>query len=123
MKEEILPILKGVYYIATCEGDQPHVRPFDGAVILDDVLYIGTNDNKEVYQQILKNPKVEIFAMGEDGMLRFVAEAHVPENVDAKEVHEAMGKDSSREHIAVLRLDSAAGTLTQVDGTKKEVKW
>ena len=32
---EIANALAGVYYLATTEGDQPHVRPFDGAVVVD----------------------------------------------------------------------------------------
>ena len=31
----IVDALSGVYYLATTENDQPHVRPFDGAAIVD----------------------------------------------------------------------------------------
>ena len=50
--ESILPLLEGVYYLATVEGDQPRVRPFDNATIKDGKLYIGTTSDKAVYKQI-----------------------------------------------------------------------
>ena len=59
--EQVLPFLEGMFYIATTEGDQPHLRIFDAAGILDGHLYIGTKSNKQVYAQIEKNPKVEIY--------------------------------------------------------------
>ena len=37
--EKIQNALQGVFYLATTDGDQPHVRPFDGAVVIDDKLY------------------------------------------------------------------------------------
>ena len=55
--EQVLPFLEGMFYIATTDGNQPHLRIFDAAGILDGHLYIGTKSNKQVYAQIEKNPK------------------------------------------------------------------
>ena len=49
---EIANALAGVYYLATTEGDQPHVRPFDGAVVVDNKLYIGAGKKKAVFEQM-----------------------------------------------------------------------
>ena len=39
--EEVWKFLKdsGVYYLATCDGDQPRVRPFGVSEIIDGRLY------------------------------------------------------------------------------------
>ena len=114
---KIAEALSGVFYIATTDGDQPHVRPFDGAVEFTGNVYIGTNREKDVYKQILKNPKVEIFSM-ESGVIRFTAEAYPVED-DAKnqEIYESLGKDYS-DGCAVLVLKNMRGTITDSMGTK-----
>jgi uncharacterized pyridoxamine 5'-phosphate oxidase family protein len=51
------------FYAGTVEGDQPHVRAFCAICIYDNKLYIGTNNTKQVWKQILKNPKIEIYSL------------------------------------------------------------
>jgi uncharacterized pyridoxamine 5'-phosphate oxidase family protein len=116
--ESILPLLEGVYYLATVEGDQPRVRPFDNATIKDGKLYIGTTSDKAVYKQILDNPKVEIFAMGARGTIRISAEAYPVEDPELnREVYEDMGKDSDAENIAALELRNVKGYIKTPTGT------
>ena len=50
----------GTYFLATVDGDQPHVRPFGTAEIFEGKLYIQTGKIKNVYKQIIANPKAEI---------------------------------------------------------------
>ena len=90
---EVLDALSGVFYLATTDEDQPHVRPFDKAAEIEGKIYIGTAKHKRVFAQISENPKVEIYAQNEFGATRFVAEA-VPEIDEkiAKEAFEKMGK-------------------------------
>ena len=57
----------GVFYLATVEGDQPRVRPFGAVAEFDGKLYIITSNKKDVYNQIAKNPKVEVSAMNDKG--------------------------------------------------------
>ncbi len=71
--EKVLEFLKqaGVYYIATVDGDQPHVRPFGTVNLFDGKLYIQTGKSKDVAKQIAANGKVEISAMvGQDAWIR-----------------------------------------------------
>lgn len=56
-----------VFYVATIDGDQPRVRPFSSVTDIDGKLYICTNNTKKVFDQMMKNPKVEICGMGADG--------------------------------------------------------
>jgi uncharacterized pyridoxamine 5'-phosphate oxidase family protein len=58
------------FYIATMDGDQPRVRPFGAAVEIDGKTYIAMNNTKKVFQQLLKNPKVEISGMISDKWFR-----------------------------------------------------
>ena len=114
---DITDALVGVYYLATTENDQPHVRPFDGAAIVDGKFYIATTNKKKVYDQILKNPKVEIFSM-ESGMIRFTAEAYAVEDETlSKEVYDALGKDFCDGAVAI-ELKNLNGTLTDKMGEK-----
>ena len=63
----------GTFYIATMDGDQPRVRPFGAVAELDGKLYIQTSNQKPVFQQIMKNPKVEISGMAGGKWIRFTA--------------------------------------------------
>ena len=62
--QRVLDFLKkaGVYFLATVDGDQPEVRPFGTAEIIDGKLYIQTGHVKPVARQIAANPKVAICA-------------------------------------------------------------
>ncbi len=70
--QEVWKFLKecGTYYLATMDGEQPRVRPFGTAEIFEGKLYIQTGNKKEVYQQIMKNPYVEICACNGGKWLR-----------------------------------------------------
>lgn len=66
--EEVLNFLKDTtYFLATDDDGQPRVRPFGTIHIFENKLYIQSGKKKEVYRQILKNPRVEISAFKEDG--------------------------------------------------------
>ena len=63
--EEVQNYLKecGTFFIATVDGDQPHVRAFGVSEIIDGRLYIMTGKVKDVYKQMTKNGKFEICAL------------------------------------------------------------
>lgn len=81
--EKALKFLRdcGVFYLATVEADpaggapSPRVRPFGAACAFEGRLYITTNNQKKVYAQLLKNPRVEISGMADNRWLRLSAEA------------------------------------------------
>ena len=50
----------GTFYLATDDNGQPRVRPFGAVAEFKGKLYITTNNQKDVYHQMLKNPKVEM---------------------------------------------------------------
>jgi uncharacterized pyridoxamine 5'-phosphate oxidase family protein len=74
------------FYLATMDGDQPRVRPFGAVAVFEDKLYIMTGHVKNVFDQMVKNPKVEISGMGKDGSwLRLTAEAERDDRTEAKQ--------------------------------------
>ncbi len=66
---EVLAYLKecGAFFLATCEGDQPRVRPFGAVEIINDRLYIMTGKVKDVFKQMNANAKIEICGMKANG--------------------------------------------------------
>jgi len=67
--KEVQAYLKecGAFFIATTDGDQPHVRAFGVSEIINGRLYIMTGKVKEVYKQMAANGKFEICAMKKSG--------------------------------------------------------
>lgn len=50
----------GTFYLATAEGDQPHVRPFGAVCEFEEKLYIVTNNKKDVYNQMKLNNRFPV---------------------------------------------------------------
>ena len=57
----------GVFFLATTDGDQPKVRPLGAHLEMDGKVIFGVGDFKEVYRQLVANPKVEIAACKPNG--------------------------------------------------------
>ena len=53
--------------MATVDGDQPKLRPLGAHLEMDDKVIFGVGDFKNVYRQMVANPKVEIAACKPDG--------------------------------------------------------
>ena len=87
--KEILEYLKncGTFYVATCDGDQPRVRPFGAVCEFEGRLYIITNNKKDVYKQLKADPKVEISGMNNGTWIRLSGEL---EEDDRREARVAM---------------------------------
>jgi uncharacterized pyridoxamine 5'-phosphate oxidase family protein len=85
--EEVCQFLKdcGLYYLATCEGDQPRVRPFGTAHIFEGKLYIQTGRSKKVAQQMMENGKVEICAFKAGTWVRLAATAVADDRLEPQE--------------------------------------
>ena len=74
----------GTYYLATTDGDQPHVRPFGTANIFEGKLYIQTGLVKPVAKQLLANPKAEICAMTGGKWIRIEGKLVLDERTEAQ---------------------------------------
>ena len=84
--EKVYQFLKdaGVYYLATCEGDQPRLLPFCTVNIFEGKLYIQSGKIKPVAKQIAADPKVEICAFKDGKWLRLAGILAEDDRVEAK---------------------------------------
>lgn len=74
--EQVLAFLKaaGVYYLATSDGGQPHVRPIGFVMDWEGKLAFCTGNKKDMCRQLAANPKVEICAFHDNKALRLCGE-------------------------------------------------
>ena len=65
---EILEFLRkaGVFYLATNDGNQPHVRPLGFVMEHEGKLAFCTSNEKSMYRQMAANPNVEICCINAD---------------------------------------------------------
>ncbi len=66
----------GVFFLASVDGDQPKLRPLGAHFEMDGKVLFGIGDFKEVFKQLVSNPKTEIVACKPDGhWLRYTGKA------------------------------------------------
>ena len=74
-----------VFHLATVDGDKARVRPFGFTMKRNNALYMCTNKTKDVFKQLVKNPDIEISAMGADQTwLRIRGKVAVDDSREAK---------------------------------------
>ena len=88
----------GTFYLATEENGQPHVRPFGAVCEFEGRLYIVTNNQKKVYQQMKKNGKVEICGMYKGTWIRVEGEV----------------KEDARREARVAMMENNAASLSSM---------
>ena len=131
--EEVLEFLQkaDVFYLATAEGDQPRVRPMGFVMKYKGKLYFSTNNTKEMYKQMLANPKVEICAMHSgDQILRLhgkiVYDAEYETKVKALEESELLARiykaDDGRFTLFYLESGKAVISTYRDPNSAKEYK-
>lgn len=130
--EKILQFLNdaGTFYLATAdENGQPHVRPFGAAAIIDGKLCICTNNQKAVYQQMKKNPKIEISGMAGGKWIRLCAEVREDERRESKaamlEAHPELGNMYSLDDgiFAVIALTTGVAQICSFTDAPEEIKF
>lgn len=72
------------FYLATMDGDQARVRPFGAVAEIEGKIYLCTGNPKDVYKQMMANPKVEISAMVGERWIRLTGEVARDERPEAK---------------------------------------
>ncbi len=73
------------YFLATVEGNQPHVRPFGTIHLFEGRLYIQTGKSKSVSHQLAQNPQLEICAFDGTYWLRLQATAIEDDRTSARQ--------------------------------------
>ena len=118
--QEVQAYLKecGAFFIATADGDQPHVRPFGVSEIIDGRLYIMTGKVKDVYKQMAANGKFEICALKKSGSewMRLVKEEFLNRNESLKSMYKA-----DDENMAVLYITNATARFCSFSAPERKV--
>jgi uncharacterized pyridoxamine 5'-phosphate oxidase family protein len=121
----IVDVLKqaGVFYIGTMEDDQPRVRPFGAVIEYEGKIYFCTGNRKDVFNQLMRNPKTEICGSLPDGRWVRVAGTLARDDNDAVRAAmlEAVPMLKKMYSVGdglfeVLRLDNAVATLYSMRG-------
>ena len=128
--KEVLEFLQNakIFYIATVDGDQPHVRPFGFVMECGGKIAFCTSNKKPVYKQLVANPKVEISCTDEKfntlritGTVKF---ATTPETQKkALEVMPSLSKMYSvgDGKFEIFYLDSGKAVCSTMTGESKEL--
>ena len=122
-EEKIAQFLKesGMYYLATVDTEgQPHVRIFTSRVVADGKLYIQTNKQKDVFKQIIANPKVELCGFNKGKWIRVTGELVHDDTAEARkkvldgqpELRTAYHYDENDGVCAVLHFKSARAVIS-----------
>ncbi len=123
----VLDFLKGkVFYLATVDGDQPHVRPLGLVFEYEGAICLGTGNFKDMYKQIVKNPKVEITCVdAQNNTLRVTAKAvRCTSEASQKKVFDVSPGLSGRYAVGdgrleVLRLEDVRAYVQGMDNSRK----
>jgi pyridoxamine 5'-phosphate oxidase len=85
-KKEILDFIKAspMVYLATVEGDKPHVRGMETYRIDEDGLIFYTGKYKDVYKQLEKNPEVELCYVKEFRQVRLSGRMELLDDLELK---------------------------------------
>lgn len=123
--QEVFDYLKNAqtYFLATADGDQPRVRPFGTIDIFEDKLYIQTGKSKDVYKQLLANPKFQISAASGLTWVRITGTLVPDDRVEPKKHMldnfpnlRAMYDENDDETI-VLYMQDCTATFASLDGS------
>jgi pyridoxamine 5'-phosphate oxidase len=98
-------------YLATVEGNKPHVRGMDMFRADENGIIFYTGKSKDVYQQIVKNPEVEVCFAAEGSQVRVSGRMEIVEDkalkneiVAARLFLKSLHEESGFETMGVLRL-------------------
>ncbi len=128
--KEILQFLTDnpIFYIATVDGNIPKVRPFGFVMEFDGKLYFGTNNQKNVYQQLQANPHFEVSTTAKTGeWLRLKGEAVFNTSRQTKQAAlEAMPKLKSMYSVddslfELFYIKNAEATFSDMKGNSRTV--
>lgn len=128
--KEVLEFLQkaGVFFLATNDGDQPHVRPLGFVMECGGKLAFCTGNDKPMCKQLAANPKVEIAAVDDKfntlritGTVKF---ATTPETQKkALEVMPSLSKIYSvgDGKFEIFYLDEGEAVCSSMAGERKEL--
>ena len=78
------------FYLATVDGDQPKLRPLGAHHLVNGKVWLGVGEFKNVYRQLVANPKCEVVALQPAGgkWLRWTGRAVFAEGAERERLEE-----------------------------------
>ena len=119
----------GVFYLATVDGDQPQIRPFGVAEIIEGKLYIQTGHVKDVAHQIAVNPKVAICVYNGSEWLRVTAKLVEDPRIEIKkavlDANPTLRKmyDEKDDNTAVYYLTEAKASINSFTAPSQTIEF
>lgn len=119
----------GTYYLATCDGDTPKVRPFGTINLFEGKLYIQTGKIKDVSKQLHVNPKAEICAFMDGKWVRIACNLIADDRLEPKVSmlekypHLKAMYDPADENTEVLYLKDAVATFSSFTEAPKVIEF
>jgi uncharacterized pyridoxamine 5'-phosphate oxidase family protein len=119
-KSEILAFITAtrVCYLATAEGNKPHVRTFGTFRADENGIIYFTQKSKDVYKQLVKNPEIEVCYYANDiqirlhGRLQPVADmALKKEIVEKRPFLKPQVEKEGWDYLAVFNLKKCQATV------------
>ena len=118
-----------VFYLATVNNDRPRCRPLGLHLYTDGKLYFGVGSFKEVYQQMVNNPHVEITTTNKEGIwLRYSGKAVFEESYDLAEAVIAASpmlasiyNEQTGRKLAMFHLEDAVAELRTPVGLQEKL--
>lgn len=119
-KSEILAFISAnsVCYLATAEGNKPHVRTFRTFRADENGIIYFTQTSKDVYKQLAKNPEIEVCYYANDiqirlhGRLQSVADmALKTEIVEKRPFLKPQVEKEGWDYLAVFNLKKCQATV------------
>ena len=103
------------FFLATSDNGQPKCRPLGLHIVCDGKLLFGVGDFKDVYRQLVNNPRVELVALKPNGhWLRYTGKAvfetdpeYAIAALDAMPDLKAVYNDSTGHKMMMFRIDDA----------------
>lgn len=129
---KVIDFLKNakVFYSATVDNDQPHVRPIGFVMEYNGKLAFYSDNRKNMYKQLQVNPKMEICAIDEKmNTLRIKCKAKfiTDENsktaaLEAMPMLSKMGYSSSEGPFEIYTIEDAEFSLVTLTGKKIDIE-
>ena len=128
MKELIELLNKiGTFYLATTDGDQPHVRPLGFVMDYEGQLAFCTGNFKDMYRQMVANPKIEISGYDGEYILRLTGTAKFITTEDAQkkaiETMPILGTmyAAGDGKFEIFALENGTATCSTMSGESKQL--
>lgn len=118
----------GVLFLATVNHDKPKNRPIGFKMLVDNQIYFLVGENKDVYEQMMKNTNVEFVGLIGDKFIRYYGRVVF----DADEDHFLLNKafevmpvlkemygDDSEIGAVIFHVDKATAELYNMMGVEE----